>query len=699
MHTSLFIGARVLPRAAFAALLAAAASLSGQAQAQAQTSVADMSLEELMKINVQTASRKTQRLQEVPAAVFVITRDDISRAGVTSIPEALRLVPGMQVARMASSRWAVSARGFNGRLANKLLVLMDGRSVYSPLFAGVIWENEDTLVEDIDRIEVIRGPGAALWGANAVNGVINIITRKATDTRNNLALVGAGTEERGLLALRKGVGNDSGAVRLWVKAFSVDPSVDLQGKPANDTWRSQRVGFRGDWAAADGNSFMLSGSAYSSPSNDTLNLANVASPLGYTVMPVRQDNSGAHLLARYTWGGATESALQAYIDRTSLNLQSLTRERRLTVDLDFQQRTRALDGDHDIVWGANLRSSSDKIDNPNASAVLNTVSIWPPTRTWNLVSVFAQDDITLVPQTWRAVLGARLEHNSFTGVEVQPNARVMWTPSNSLSVWGALSRAVRTPGRAERGAMFDLAAIPGGPTGIPANPYRPAVLLRSGTGPVDFDSEKVIALELGMRQQLHKALSLDLALFSNRYTDLRGASTGPLDLKLAAVPYLVQTTYIVNETRANAQGLELALDWQASADWRLQAAYTHTRITAGTAQPQDPTAVAAAQVYTVSAPRHQASLRSGWAMTDRISADLWLRYTSALPNPNQASATVPAYTGLDARLAWRPAPGLELSLRGTNLLDKQHAEFTPDLLPSQPLLIERAVYASVKWQF
>lgn len=242
---------RCLSIAASIALTVVATQSAGAAAADADAP-ADISLEELLRADVHTASRKAQRLQDVAAAVFVITREDIERSGVTSIPESLRLAPGVEVARIANNRWAVSARGFNGRFANKLLVLMDGRSIYSPLFSGVLWEMEDTLLEDVDRIEVIRGPGAALWGANAVNGVINIITRKARDTRGALAVAGAGSDERGFVALRHGLAVGDGDLRLWAKAFSRDRSVDLAGNDGNDTWRAVRLGFRatGTWTMA-----------------------------------------------------------------------------------------------------------------------------------------------------------------------------------------------------------------------------------------------------------------------------------------------------------------------------------------------------------------------------------------------------------------------------------------------------------------
>ncbi len=406
----------------------------------AESPPADLSLEELLKVEVQTASRKSQRLQDVASAVFVISREDIERSGATSLPEVLRLAPGVQVARLANNRWAVSARGFNGRFANKLLVLMDGRSIYSPLFSGVLWEMEDTLLDDVDRIEVIRGPGAALWGANAVNGVINIITRNARDTRGTLAVAGAGSEERSFGALRHGFAAGEGSVRLWAKGFSRDESVDLSGNRGNDDWHAARAGFRGDWNANAGSRLTVSGSIYNSPTGDRWNVPSVTSPSGAIATDIEQGGSGANLLLKHEWLPADGSAstLQAYVDRTEIDVIGVLGERRTTVDLDFQHRL-APGGAHDVIWGLSHRQSRDQI----RSGPL--ISILPDHQTYQLTSAFVHDEITLQPERLKLALGARLEHNNYTGLEPQPNARLIWTPTAHQALWGALSRAVQNP--------------------------------------------------------------------------------------------------------------------------------------------------------------------------------------------------------------------------------------------------------------
>jgi iron complex outermembrane recepter protein len=693
-------GARPLLWATLAvgtALLATPGHTTTHAATRSDTSAAgaaDLSLEELMKISVQTASRKTEKLQDVAAAVFVVTRDDIERSGASSIPEALRLAPGVQVARSANNRWAVSARGFNGRFANKLLVLMDGRSIYSPLFAGVLWENEDTLLQDIERIEIIRGPGAALWGANAVNGVINIITRKATQSAgrdsSSLLVLSAGSEEPGLVALRKGWAVGDGAVRVWAKAFNRGPAVDAKGNKGNDYWRSVRAGVRGDWQLAGGNQLTLVGGGHQSPSGDVWNLASLTSPTGYTPTTLQQDNSGAHLQLRHTWAlaGGGEAALQGYADTTGLDVGGVVRERRNTADLDFQHRLQP-GGTHDVVWGWGMRQSSDHITRTSVSSFL---TLMPERRTWRLFSAFVQDEITLVPETWRVVLGARLEHNSFTGTEPQPNARVVWTPTPQVSLWGALSRAVRTPSRAERDSLVDLSVIPAQP------PQQPAVLLRTGAVNNNFDSEKVDALEVGWRQRLAPQLSADLALFSSRYRDLRSGRLGASSFEFTPVPHAVQRIVSGNYARANTHGAELALDWQPSRAWRTQAAYTYTQITAR-ATIDDPIATDAARSYQHSAPRHQVNLRTSHNPSSSHQLDAMLRHVSKLPSTDLSRATVPAYTNLDLRWAWRVQSGLQLAITGQGLLQRQHQEFVPDQLPSQPLLVQRAVLAQLKWDF
>lgn len=668
-------------------LAAAAFSLATPALAENEPRDAvDLSLEELLSAEVMTASRKTQRLNDVAAAVFIISREDIERSGATSIPEALRMAPGLQVAQLANNRWAVSARGFNGRFANKLLVLMDGRSIYSPLFSGVIWESEDTLLEDIERIEVIRGPGAAMWGSNAVNGVINIITRKARDTQGNLLVAGVGSEERAFAAFRHGGQTGDGHYRVWGKAFTRDASVNLAGQRGNDEWTAGRIGFRGDWPLAAGDRLMISGQAYTGPTGDRWNTPNLASPSGFTPTDMQQIGNGAHLLARHEWiqADGSEATFQTYVEQSETGISNAFHEVRSTFDVDFQQRTHFAQ-QHDVIWGLGYRYSRDRINSQGLFL------FQPQSRDFNLFSAFVHDEITLLPDTLRLILGARLEHNSFTGFEPQPNIRLTWTPSANEALWGAVSRAVRTPSRMELDARADLSVTPANPPTLPVNLLTRYVPRDDRT----LLAEKVTAFEVGYRHQWNSKLSLDVAAFYNEYDRLRSTGLGPLQL---ALPFLIQTVVPNNNLTARTHGIELSLDYHAAAWWRLQPGYSYLWVSSK-APSGDPAEQNVATAFEGRSPRHQFSLRSSMALPGQRQLDFWLRHVSALEFASRTGGVVPAYTTLDIRYAWRPAKGLELSMVGQNLLERRHLEFVPDFLPSETLPIERSLYFKAKWQF
>lgn len=672
-----------------ATTLAAALTLAHATTRAAGDADGEPSLEDLLNTKVTTVSRKSQSLQSTAAAAFVITREDIERSGVTSLPEALRMAPGVQVARLANNRWAVTVRGFNGRFANKLLVLMDGRSIYSPLFSGVMWEFEDTLLEDVERIEVIRGPGASLWGANAVNGVINIISRKARDTQGELLVAAAGTTERALVAGRHGGEVDDGHYRAWAKAIDRDPAVTLAGEAGNDDWRSVRGGFRRDWSRAAGNRSMLSGEAYSSVTNDRWNVADLNSPQGFTPTDIEQAGVGGHLLGRHEWvqDDGSEAALQSYIVYEDIDVKGALHQKRITFDLDFQRRV-LLDARNDFIWGLGYRFTRDDV---LASGMF---SLTPQNRRLSLFSAFVQDEFTVVPDTLRVIAGARLEHNDTTGFEPQPNLRMVWTPTPSQSVWSALSRAVRTPSRAEQDVQVDLSVTPAMP------PFVPFPVLTRNVAPPDGTqrSEKVNTLELGYRQQMESNLSFDVAVFYSRYKGLRSAKLGGQQVVMSASPYIVQEISPASDVDARTHGLELALDWHPLPWWRLQPNYTFLEVW-GRTRSDDIVTLADAASIGGSAPRHQWSVRSSMSLGRSQQWDLWLRRVGALANADQAGNAIEAYTTLDLRWAWRATPALELSLVGQNLLQRRHAEFVPELLPSQTLQVERSAYVKAKLQF
>ncbi len=392
----------------------------------------DMSLEQLLNVEVTTVSRRQSTLAQSPAAIFVITQDDIHRTGATSIPEALRLAPGMEVAQVDSSTWAISARGFNGTAANKLLVQMDGRSLYTPLFSGVFWDVQDTMMEDIDRIEVIRGPAGALWGANAVNGIVNIITKSAEDTQGLLVTGGGGTQERGFAGVRYGWKlNDDAYARVYVKHFERGETLFPNGNGARDDWDMTQTGFRIDTQPSTADHFTIQGDVYAGDRFASSFVSGLADDT---------DLSGGNLLGRWTHslGNGGDLSLQMYFDNTHRDIPNVFRENRDTADIDFQHHIPI--GTHqDFTWGLAYRASYDKIGNTASLAFI------PDHQTLQWYSIFAQDEIQLIKDRLRLTVGAKIEHNDFTGVEVQPNARLLWMIDKRQSLWTAVSRACARP--------------------------------------------------------------------------------------------------------------------------------------------------------------------------------------------------------------------------------------------------------------
>src|SRR6059036_6256 len=493
-----------------------AVCLTATTGAQTPRSVPDvtaMSMEDLMNVRVTSVSKREQKLGDAPAAVFVITQDDIRRSGARTIPEALRMAPGIEVARIDENKWAISARGFNGRFANKLLVLIDGRSVYTPLFSGVYWNVQDTLLEDIDRIEIIRGPGATLWGANAVDGVINVITKKAKATQSAVVTAGAGTEERAAGGVRFGSKlGDNTYYRAYTKYFDWRPSVYPSGVTAHDGWDALRGGFRADWTPAGANSLTVQGDVYRSRFDETLTVASLSAPYSNT-FPNDGKYSGGNILGR--WNHTSEGSsmsLQMYYDNTTITDHSLFGDHQNILDLDFQHGFHVGDSQQ-FVWGLGYRSIHDKND---ASF---TVYLQPNQVTLNQFSTFLQDEISLVDNRLQITLGSKFERNEFTGFEIEPNARLLWNLTPNQSIWTAVSRAVRTPALTEEGLRLNSQVIP---PGTPANPTPlPAVVAVFGSH--QFNSEDLLAYELGYRVQATKNLSLDIATFYNNYSNLRTA--------------------------------------------------------------------------------------------------------------------------------------------------------------------------------
>jgi iron complex outermembrane receptor protein len=603
-----------------------------------------LSIEELMQIDVTSVSKRSEPLSAAAAAITVITAEDIRRSGAVSLPEALRLATGLEVAQADGRTWAITARGFNLTTANKLLVLVDGRSIYTPLFSGVFWDVQDTFLADVDRIEVIRGPGGTLWGANAVNGVINIITRSAAETPGGLALAGGGKTEKAFGGARYGGQTGAGvSYRAYGNYDYRDALAFANGRSAEDPLRRGQGGFRLDWDRSPADAFTLQGDLYQGLAGEAL----------------RDDTdlSGGNLLGRFkrklAQGG--DLSLQVYVDHTHRRTPDLFEERRDTYDVDLQHHF-VPSPRQEVVWGVGYRVTGDRVGN---SAV---IAFLPDRRTESLLNLFAQDEITLLPDRVHLTLGSKLEHNDYTGFEVQPSLRLSYTPSSHQTLWGAVSRAVRTPTRIDTDIRFY-----GGPL----------VLLRGDTG---FRSESVVAYELGWRTEARRNLTFDAATYYNVYDHLRSQElTGGNDLPI----------FFANKLKADTWGGEASANYQMLPWWRWYAGFSYlhktfslapgsTDATDGLAEGNDP----ARQLW----------LRTSLDLPGRIELDSWLRHADALPSPK-----VPAYTELDLRLGWRATAALDLSLIGRNLLHAHHPEFGSPGPTRQE--VTRSLYGRLQWSF
>jgi len=673
--------------AGFLAVVVAATTV-----AQTLRSVPDvtaMSMEDLMNMKVTSVSKRTQKVADAAAAIFVITQEDIRRSGATSIPEALRMAPGLQVARIDENKWAIGSRGFNGRFDNKLLVLIDGRSVYTPLFSGVYWNVQDVMLEDVDRIEVIRGPGATLWGANAVDGVINVITKKAKSTQSTVVTAGAGTEERAAGGARYGSKlGDNTYYRAYAKYFDWGPSAYPSGMTAHDGWDALRGGFRADWTPTGANSLTLQGDIYRSRFDETLTVASLSPPYSNT-FPNDGKYSGGNLLGRWNHTSERSSmSLQMYYDNTTINDHSLFGDHQNIFDIDFQHAFHTGDSQQ-FVWGFGYRSIRDKND-PSF-----TVSLQPNQVTLNQFSTFLQDEISLVDNRLQITLGSKFERNGFTGFEVEPNARLLWTVTPNQSIWTAVSRAVRTPALTEEGLRLNSAVIP---PGTPSNP-APLPVVLAVFGSPQFNSEDLLAYELGYRVQATSNLSLDLATFYNNYSGLRTAEPGTPRVEANPAPPDIVVPFVAsNKMSGGTYGVELFADWKVVPKWRLAGSYSYLQMNIHkNADSLDPTP----DNPNGSSPRHQWYLRSSVDLPKHFEQDTTVRFVDHLPSLNFAGAVgaVPSYYSLDAHLGWRPVTSLELSIGGQNLLDNWHLEFLPDFVKTSPTVVKRSIFGSITVKF
>lgn len=651
--------------------LALLLALCGALPATAAVNPLDLSLEELMNIEITSVAKKSQRLGDAAAAVSVITREDIRRSGASNIPELLRLAPGVQVARIDASRYAVSIRGFSGRWSSKLLVLLDGRTLYSPLFAGVYWEAQDVLLEDVERIEVIRGPGGTLWGANAVNGVINIITRASAQTQGSYAEASAGTHEDGIAVRHGGKLGEVGHFRAYAK-FDRHDDLEMRGAlQPHDAWRQGRAGFRADLAPGDRDRYTLQGDIYDKHARQQAIVSPTPSfflPVITGAVPDGADLAGANLLFRWerSVSAREEWKFQAYLDQASL--RDINLDQRIdTADLEFQHRF-PLAAAHEITWGAGYRHVADELRSRGY-----TISFNPRTRNTALYSLFVQDEIALRDDL-RLTVGSKFEHNDFTGFEYQPSARLLWQATPDDSLWAAVSRAVQTPSRATDDARLNYFVV--GPL---TNAYQ---------GSREMQSEKLLAWEFGYRGRFGAHFQLDAAAFVNDYEKL--LSVEPV---ASGNPFL-NTGRFENRLAGRTRGIELAAHWQPAPGWRLQGSYSRLAIDLDGRASAD---TASADAVQGSAPRHMGQLHSRHDLGGGFEFDAALYHTGRLGKVGAPAGSVAAHTRLDLRLGWRARPDLELSLVARNLLDPRHAEYIGQDLSAAE--VPRSLLAQLKLRF
>lgn len=641
----------------------------------------DMTLEELMNVQVTSASKKAQQLSDVAAAVFVINQEDIKRSGATSIPEALRMAPGLEVSRIDASKWAVSARGFNGRFSNKLLVLIDGRSVYTLAFSGVYWENQDLMLEDIERIEIIRGPGAALWGANAVNGVINIITKHSADTKGGLLTAGRGTKEQGFGSVRYGayLGKDTTG-RVYFKGFNRGDFKLLDGQDAHDNFNNLQGGFRIDSNLTTEDSLTVSADAFTSEIRENLTFADLNAP-SFTKKVIDTTRvSGGNLRSnfKHTISPTSSYALQFYYDIYK-RLQPFDNETRQTVDIELQHNFQA-NSWNEIVWGMSYRY----MDGEHTFPMPDIFSLQNPNPKNHYFSLFAKDEIPLMDDELWLTLGSKFEHNDFTGFEIQPTARLLWAPNDQHRFWGAISRAVRTPSIIDNSLSLTSSFIPQ-PTPNPTTDPKPTIATVV-TGSPNFKAEELLAFELGYRFNLSKSLSLDSTVFYNDYNSLRLLSQGIPTPQSG----FINLPLIVNNTGGgHTKGFETSLVWQMLDWWRWDVTYSYIDTHLKSNQFLQETL----------SPKHKTSIRSVITPWHDITLDLWLRYTD---NTSFFTVTgpflVPSYVTMDVRLAWKPIKNIEFSLIGQNLLDSYHLESAGEAF-ANPVQIPRSFYGKIAFEF
>jgi iron complex outermembrane recepter protein len=651
----------------------AGAQQAGNGSAQGPD-LSSLNIEDLMNFKVTSVRKADQKMSQVAAAAFVIGQEDIRRSGATNIPDLLRLVPGLDVARINANTWAISARGFNSQFANKLLVLVDGRAVYTPTLAQVNWDTLDVPLDDIDRIEVVRGPGGSVWGNNAVNGVINIITKSAQDTLGTLVTGGGGTEEQGFGTIQHGGSTMGGtAYRIFTDYHNRDHFPGLYGQDGGDGSHLLHGGFRIDSNISKSDTLMLQGDLYSGGEGESIVHAVLSPPENLTLFR-HAELSGGDVLGRWShsFSNRSDATLQVYFDRYTRSGPQ-DREARYTIDFDFRHHV-VLGSRHDLNWGLGYRYSADQ------TVGTIDVSFDPANRAGDLFNFFAEDQITLMAGRLFLSVGTKIENNYFSGFDLEPSVRLAWTLTNRQTFWAAVSDAHRAPSQRDVSLNAALAALPG-----PAE----AVLI----GNPNSRDETVWAYELGYRAQVAKWLSADLTAFLSNYRSLQTIEPLPSFIEPnSSPPLLILPSSFADQMDGTTGGIEASVHWKITDRWTLSPGYSFLKMHLHT----DPTSldtVSAADAEG-SSPSHQAQLLSHVELPHGTGWDSSVYFVGPLP-----AQLVPSYTRIDTQLTWRFSEGMQLSIVGQNLLLDHHVEFNDYLSAVNPSQIKRSAYAKMTWKF
>lgn len=637
-----------------------------------------LSLEQLGDVEVTTVSKEPEELWRTPAAVYVLTHDEIERSGATSIPEVLRLVPGVEVSRIDSDEWAVGIRGFGGAFSRSVLVLIDGRSVYTPLFEGVYWDVQNVMLQDVDRIEVIRGPGGTIWGANAVNGVINIITKNAKETRGALVATGGGNLDQGTGAIRYGGSLPNGVnYRVYGMGFVRGPEFHTDNDDF-DEWRMGQAGFRTDWQANSRDTLTLQGDIYSGENGGRTNIAFFFPPSQANVTGT-MFVSGGNLLARWKrkLKGGSDFQLETYFDRT--NRQGVQfGETRDTFDVDFIHHL-VLPKHQDFIWGLGVRLSPSNFIQTQA-----TVNFLPQQETDSLYSGFIQDEIPIAVNKLSVTLGSKFEHNNFSGFDYEPSVRLLWTPDNHQTFWAAATRAVRTPSRLDQ----DLSL-----TGFVENTSSFPIFLEI-TGNPKFVPEQLLGYEGGYRSAITPRFYLDIATFFNNYNDLQSLGTTTIGFAQSPPPsytYILITVPWANGVEGNTDGAEINPDWKVTNWWQLKGSYSYLQM--HLKDKPGSTDANTANTDAGSSPHHEVVIQSLFNLPKGLDFDPTYRYVSAL-----SALLIRSYSTMDTHLGWKVGRQFELSITGENLFRPSQIENSIGINNDPNVGIKRTVYAQITWK-